>query len=154
MDWAGAVGGRVGLWQALGRDGLTRASSDEVRQLELCRYMWWARHIVVFAGFTLGIWQDGWARTQWLSGAMLVSQVVAAEDLNDTLENVLKDVRAASPLVLRLNTRTLKASRPGNFADLLGQAEKVFLEDLMTSADPVEGIEAFYGKRAPEWRNA
>ena len=67
----------MGLWQALGRDGLTRASSDEVRQLELCRYMWWARHIVVFAGFTLEIWQDGWARTQWLSGAMLVSQVVA-----------------------------------------------------------------------------
>lgn len=71
------VGGRVGLWQALGRDGLTRASSDEVRQLELCRYMWWARHIVVSAGFTLGVWQDGWARAQWLSGAMLVSQVVA-----------------------------------------------------------------------------
>jgi cyclohexa-1,5-dienecarbonyl-CoA hydratase len=84
----------------------------------------------------------------------LVSQVVAADELNDALEKVLKDFRAASPLVLRLNTRTLKASRPGSFADLLGQAEKVFLEDLMTAADPVEGIEAFYGKRAPEWRNA
>ena len=80
--------------------------------------------------------------------------MVATADLNDTLENVLNDFRASSPLVLRLNTRTLKASRPGSFADLLGQAEKVFLEDLMTSADPVEGIEAFYGKRAPEWRNA
>jgi cyclohexa-1,5-dienecarbonyl-CoA hydratase len=84
----------------------------------------------------------------------LVSKVVAADELNEALENVLKDIRAASPLVLRLNTRTLKASRPGSFAEQLGQAEKVFLEDLMTSADPVEGIEAFYGKRAPEWRNA
>ena len=53
-----------------------------------------------------------------------------------------------------MNTRTLKASRCGSFATKLDYAEKVFLEELMTSADPVEGIEAFYGKRAPEWRNA
>lgn len=84
----------------------------------------------------------------------LVGKVVPDGDLDAALENVLDDFRAASPLVLRLNTRTLKASRPGNFAARLEQAEKVFLEDLMTSADPVEGIEAFYGKRAPEWRNA
>ena len=83
----------------------------------------------------------------------LVSKLVAAEELNDALENILNDFRAASPLVLRLNTRTLKASRSGSFAELLGQAEKVFLEELMTSNDPVEGIEAFYGKRAPKWRN-
>lgn len=84
----------------------------------------------------------------------LVSQVVAADELSDALEKILNDFRASSPLVLRLNTRTLKASRPGSFAEMLGHAEKVFLEELMTSADPVEGIEAFYGKRAPQWRNA
>ena len=84
----------------------------------------------------------------------LVSKVVTAEELNDALESTLNDFRAASPLVMRLNTRTLKASRPGSFAALLGQAEKVFLEELMTSSEPVEGIEAFYAKRAPEWRNA
>jgi len=84
----------------------------------------------------------------------LVSRVVSAEELDDALESILNDFRAASPLVLRLNTRTLKASRPGSFEARLGQAEKVFLEELMTSADPIEGIEAFYGKRAPEWRNA
>jgi len=70
------------------------------------------------------------------------------------LENTLNDFRAASPLVLRLNTRTLKGSRPGSFPAMMDRAEKIFLEELMTSADPVEGIEAFYGKRAPEWRNA
>ena len=84
----------------------------------------------------------------------LVSKVVAAEELNDTLEATLNDFRAASPLVLRLNTRTLKASRPEGFSERLDRAEKVFLEELMTAADPVEGIEAFYAKRAPEWRNA
>jgi len=89
-----------------------------------------------------------------MAGMGLVSKVVAADELNEALENTLNDFRAASPLVLRLNTRTLKASRPGNFGARMDQAEKVFLEELMTSADPVEGIEAFYGKRTPEWRNA
>ncbi len=84
----------------------------------------------------------------------LVSKVVAPEELTATLESTLDDFRAASPLVLRLNTGTLKASRPESFSDRLDRAEKVFLEELMTSADPVEGIEAFYAKRAPEWRNA
>lgn len=84
----------------------------------------------------------------------LVSQVIPSEDLPEALEKVLSDFRAASPLVLRLNTRTLKANRSGSFTEKMDRAEKVFLEELMTSEDPVEGIEAFYGKRAPEWRNA
>ncbi len=88
-----------------------------------------------------------------MAGMGLVSRVVPAEELNDALENSLNDFRAASPLVLRLNTRTLKAGQAGSFATRLDQAERVFLEELMTSSEPVEGIEAFYGKRAPEWRN-
>jgi cyclohexa-1,5-dienecarbonyl-CoA hydratase len=84
----------------------------------------------------------------------LVSQVVPIEELETALEGVLKDIRRASPLVLRLNTRTLKKSRAGDFDAALTHAERVFLEDLMTSDDPVEGIEAFYGKRRPEWKNS
>ena len=84
----------------------------------------------------------------------LVSQVVPGAELEAALEAVLKDFRRASPLVLRLNTRTLKGARSVDFAAALDEAERVFLEELMTSADPVEGIEAFYGKRRPEWKNA
>ncbi len=84
----------------------------------------------------------------------LVSRVVPGAELETALEAVLKDFRRASPLVLRLNTRTLKRSRSTDFAAALAAAERVFLEDLMTSADPVEGIAAFYEKRRPEWKNA
>ncbi len=84
----------------------------------------------------------------------LVSKVVVDGELEEVMEQYLNDFRAASPLVLRLNTRTLKASRSGSFADKLAQAEKVFLEELMTSDDPVVGIEAFYAKCAPKWVNA
>jgi len=84
----------------------------------------------------------------------LVTRVVGTDELDGALESVLKDIRRASPLVLRLNTRTLKRSRVGNFAVTLAEAERVFLEELMTSRDPVEGIEAFYAKRRPEWTNS
>ncbi len=83
----------------------------------------------------------------------LVSEVAPAAELPDRLEKVLKDFRKASAHVIRLNVRTLKASRPVDFAATLARAEKVFLEELMTSADPVEGIDAFYEKRRPEWKN-
>ena len=84
----------------------------------------------------------------------LVSQVVPGAELETALEAVLKDFRRASPLVLRLNTSTLKRARPVDFAAALDEAERVFLEDLMTSADPSEGIAAFYEKRRPDWKNA
>jgi enoyl-CoA hydratase/carnithine racemase len=41
----------------------------------------------------------------------------------------------------------------GGFAVALAEAEKVFLEELMTAADPSEGIAAFYEKRRPVWKN-
>ncbi len=84
----------------------------------------------------------------------LVSKIVPTEELEAALEGVLKDIRRASPLVLRLNTRTLKTSRSGDFVAALTHAERVFLEELMTSDDPVVGIEAFYGKCRPEWKNS
>jgi len=49
--------------------------------------------------------------------------------------------------------RTLKRSRSLPFAEALATAEKVFLDELMTSEDPVEGIDSFYEKRRPVWRN-
>jgi cyclohexa-1,5-dienecarbonyl-CoA hydratase len=84
----------------------------------------------------------------------LVTRVVPATELDAAFEAVLKDIRRASPLVLRLNTRTLKQSRATDFAADLAAAERVFLEELMTAEDPREGIAAFYAKRRPEWKNA
>jgi cyclohexa-1,5-dienecarbonyl-CoA hydratase len=83
----------------------------------------------------------------------LVSQVVPAEELTETLAAVLKDLRRASSWVLSLNVRALKQSRGRPFAAALADSEKVFLEELMAGEDPVEGINAFYEKRRPEWRN-
>jgi diguanylate cyclase (GGDEF)-like protein/PAS domain S-box-containing protein len=77
VDWGGLSDSRSGIRRALGRDGLTRSGADEARQLELCGYMWRARHLIVGAGFLIGLSQYGWERAQWLSGIMLVSQILA-----------------------------------------------------------------------------
>lgn len=84
----------------------------------------------------------------------LVSRVVPGAQLEEALEVVLEDFRRASALVLRLNTRTLKRARGVDFAAALDAAERVFLDELMAAADPLEGIEAFYAKRRPAWKNA
>jgi len=83
----------------------------------------------------------------------LVSQVVPPEDLALALQAVLKDLRRASPLVMRLNVRTLKRLRGKEFQPALAEAERVFLQELMAAEDPVEGIESFYAKRRPAWKN-
>lgn len=83
----------------------------------------------------------------------IVTKVVPPDELEETLEATLKDLRRASPLVMRLNVRALKATRGRPFREALDEAERIFLEDLMTKEDPCEGIASFYEKRRPEWKN-
>ncbi len=83
----------------------------------------------------------------------IVSRVVPADEMEETLESVLKDFRKASPLVMRLNVGTLKRLRGIPFDEALKEAGRIFLEELMVTAEPLEGIEAFREKRRPEWKN-
>jgi len=84
----------------------------------------------------------------------LVSRVTPSEELNETLETTLKDFRYASPLVMRLNVRTLKRVSGGaGFREALAASEKVFLEELMATEDVREGIASFFEKRKPLWKN-
>ncbi len=83
----------------------------------------------------------------------LVTRVVPEGELESATEAVLKDFRKSSPLILRLNVRTLKRSRGRSFTDALAEAEAVFLEELMTTEDTREGIASFYEKRRPVWKN-
>jgi cyclohexa-1,5-dienecarbonyl-CoA hydratase len=83
----------------------------------------------------------------------LVSQVVKPEELESVMESTLRDFRKASPLVMRMNVRTLKRTRTMPFEQAHKEAEKVFLEELMASEDVLEGIASFYEKRKPQWKN-
>lgn len=83
----------------------------------------------------------------------IVTRLVPRDELDGVMEEVLGDFRRASPAVMRLNVRTLKRLRGRPFDEALGEAGKVFLEELMRLEDPIEGITSFYEKRRPEWKN-
>jgi cyclohexa-1,5-dienecarbonyl-CoA hydratase len=83
----------------------------------------------------------------------VVSRIVPVDELEETLEAVLKDLRKASPLVMRLNVGTLKNLRGLPFDEALKESGRIFLEDLMVTEEPLEGIASFREKRRPEWKN-
>jgi cyclohexa-1,5-dienecarbonyl-CoA hydratase len=83
----------------------------------------------------------------------VVSRIVPSGQLEEELESVLGEFRRASPLVLRMNVRTLKRLRGQSFEEALSEAGRVFVEELMATEEPVEGIASFYEKRPPEWKN-
>jgi cyclohexa-1,5-dienecarbonyl-CoA hydratase len=83
----------------------------------------------------------------------LVSRVVAEGELAAALEQVLGDLRRASPLVLRMNVRMAKKSNGRSFEDARLEAERVFLGELMATEDVREGIASFFEKRRPVWKN-
>ncbi|MFC1628060.1 enoyl-CoA hydratase/isomerase family protein [Gemmatimonadota bacterium] len=83
----------------------------------------------------------------------IVTRIVPGDELEDTLEAVLKDFRRASPLVMRMNIRTIRKLSNVPFDEALQEASRIFLEELMVTEEPVEGIASFAEKRRPEWKN-
>jgi cyclohexa-1,5-dienecarbonyl-CoA hydratase len=83
----------------------------------------------------------------------LVSQVVPPGELQPAVEAVLKDLRRASPTVLRMNVRLSRQLMGRPFEEARREAERVFLTELMVTEDVREGIASFYEKRRPVWQN-
>ncbi len=83
----------------------------------------------------------------------LVSRVVPPDDLEAALEAELKDLRRASPLVMRLNVRQVRRQLGPALSEARKEAQRVFLDELMATEDVREGIAAFFEKRRPAWKN-
>ena len=83
----------------------------------------------------------------------LVSQVVAADGLTSAMDAVLADLRKARAAVMRLNVRLVRQLQGLPFEEARVEAERVFLDELITLDDVREGVAAFYEKRTPVWKN-
>jgi cyclohexa-1,5-dienecarbonyl-CoA hydratase len=88
-----------------------------------------------------------------MSAMGLVSHLVPGEGMEAALTAVLDDLRRASPLIIRMNTRLIRQLHGRPFEAARQEAERVFLEDLMVTKDVREGIASFYDKRRPVWTN-
>jgi cyclohexa-1,5-dienecarbonyl-CoA hydratase len=76
-----------------------------------------------------------------------VSEENLANAVNACLNNLLK----LSPAALAITKKAFYAWDAMHFDKGLARAEKIYLEELMKTADAQEGIRAFIEKRAPKW---
>ncbi len=81
----------------------------------------------------------------------LATRSVAAEKLDSTVGRALEELRALSPAVLDLAKKSIYAWDAIHFDKGLARAEKIYFEELISTADAREGIMAFLDKRDPKW---
>ncbi|HKM84895.1 MAG TPA: enoyl-CoA hydratase/isomerase family protein [Terriglobales bacterium] len=81
----------------------------------------------------------------------LANLSVAAEELESVVERTLGDLRQLSPAALASAKKAIYAWDAIHFDKGLARAEKIYLDELISTADAREGIIAFLEKRNPKW---
>ncbi len=81
----------------------------------------------------------------------LATRSVAAEELESVVERTLAELNALSPTALAHAKMAIYAWDAIHFDKGLARAEKLYLDELISTRDAREGIIAFLEKRAPKW---
>jgi cyclohexa-1,5-dienecarbonyl-CoA hydratase len=81
----------------------------------------------------------------------LVNRSVDREELASLVEELLDELRALSPAALAHAKKAIYAWDAIHFDKGLARAEKIYLEELISTEDAREGIIAFLEKRPPLW---
>ena len=82
----------------------------------------------------------------------LVNNVVPVDSFDEGLEQFLQKFLSMSPLVLALTKKAVKAGLNKGFAEGLKAIDDIYLNELMPTADALEGLNAFMQKRKPVWQ--
>jgi cyclohexa-1,5-dienecarbonyl-CoA hydratase len=85
----------------------------------------------------------------------LANQAVAgsadSDELESAVERTLAELRQLSPVALAHAKKAIYAWDAIHFDKGLARAEKIYLDELVSTADAREGIMAFLQKRTPKW---
>jgi cyclohexa-1,5-dienecarbonyl-CoA hydratase len=81
----------------------------------------------------------------------LANHSVRDEELQVAADQVAAELTKLSPAALAITKKALYVWDAMHFDKGLARAEKIYLEELMKSADAQEGIQAFLQKRQPNW---
>jgi cyclohexa-1,5-dienecarbonyl-CoA hydratase len=84
----------------------------------------------------------------------LANRAFPQEKLAAAVEEFVANVRALSPVALAVAKKAIYAWDAMHFDKGLTRAEKIYLEELMKTADVQEGIRAFIEKREAKWTGA
>jgi cyclohexa-1,5-dienecarbonyl-CoA hydratase len=83
----------------------------------------------------------------------LVGHLSGESDFSETLDGIVGEITACSPLIIRLNKRAVNAHLGLDFKRALSGVSDLFLNTLMKTEDTLEGIKSFEEKRRPLWKN-
>jgi cyclohexa-1,5-dienecarbonyl-CoA hydratase len=81
----------------------------------------------------------------------LANQAVPREKLVAVVDECVDRLRKLSPAALALTKKAVYAWDSMHFDKGLGRAERIYLEELINTADAQEGIRAFMEKRDAKW---
>jgi cyclohexa-1,5-dienecarbonyl-CoA hydratase len=81
----------------------------------------------------------------------LANRSARTEEVESLLQETLNELRQLSPAALSHAKRALYGWDAIHFDKGLARAEKIYLEELSSTADAREGIIAFLEKREPKW---
>jgi enoyl-CoA hydratase len=81
----------------------------------------------------------------------LVNKVVPAEKLNETLNELLMQIKSKSPLILKLAKQAVNKAFEADLASGLDYESELFVY-CFTTEDQKEGVKAFLEKRRPEFK--
>ncbi len=83
----------------------------------------------------------------------LISRVFPRNKFSDELADVVAELSARSPAVLKLTVGLVRRRFSGAYALELAAAERAFKDELAKLPDMVEGVQAFLEKREPQWED-
>ncbi|MFZ3048562.1 MAG: enoyl-CoA hydratase/isomerase family protein [Desulfatirhabdiaceae bacterium] len=83
----------------------------------------------------------------------MISQSVEPDQFENAVNKLVAEIKASSPLILRLNKLAVKKHLGMDFDKALAGVSDLFLNTLMKTEDTLEGIASFYEKRKPVWKN-
>jgi cyclohexa-1,5-dienecarbonyl-CoA hydratase len=81
----------------------------------------------------------------------LANRAVVDEELAGAVDQTVEELLRLSPAALAVTKKAFYAWDAMHFDKGLARAEKIYLEELMKTADAQEGICAFMEKRSPKW---
>ena len=84
--------------------------------------------------------------------AGLVNAVVPGDQLDDWVSAKVQSLTGLSRAALRLAKRALLLGYQ-DWAEKMPEMERLYLDDLMSTSDAHEGLDAFLEKRSPVWKH-
>lgn len=85
-----------------------------------------------------------------------VARRAADGELDAGLRRLRGELTSKSAVALKLTKKAIRAGQPqvSQFETALAETERLYLQELATCEDLVEGVQAFLEKRPPVWRHA